>query len=140
VSRVQGEAAVASAGAGVGRRPLLGVLQLLARRAEYGAGHWVITARVAWGDATKKRLSLFASCGGAVVILITIGWPVQGPTIITVATWPILIAVYYRLACREEQEAEAGFRDAYRAYKARTPMFVPRLRAGRAAEPRWSER
>jgi protein-S-isoprenylcysteine O-methyltransferase Ste14 len=74
------------------------------------------------------------------LFLITIGLLVQWPTIITAATWPVLIAVYYRLARREEREAEAGFGDAYRAYKARTPMFVPRLRAGRAAEPRWSER
>lgn len=74
------------------------------------------------------------------LFLITIGLLVQWPTIITVATWPVLIAVYYRLGRREEREAEAAFGDAYRAYKARTPMFVPRLRAGRATEPRWSER
>jgi hypothetical protein len=44
-----------------------------------------------------------------------------------VVTWPILIAVYYRLARREEREAEAVFGDVYRAYGARVPMFVPRL-------------
>jgi protein-S-isoprenylcysteine O-methyltransferase Ste14 len=49
-----------------------------------------------------------------------------------------LIAVYYRLARREEREAEAVFGDVYRAYEARVPMFVPRLR--RLPEPRWSER
>jgi protein-S-isoprenylcysteine O-methyltransferase Ste14 len=72
------------------------------------------------------------------LFLISIGLLVQWPTIITVATWPILIAVYYRLARREEREAEAVFGDAYRAYEARVPMFVPRLR--RLPEPRWSER
>jgi methanethiol S-methyltransferase len=74
------------------------------------------------------------------LFLITIGLLVQWPTIITIATWPILIAVYYRLARREERDAEAAFGDAYRTYKARTPMFVPRLRADRAAAPRWSVR
>ncbi len=72
------------------------------------------------------------------LFLISIGLLVQWPTIITVATWPILIAVYYRLARREEREAEAVFGDAYRVYEARVPMFVPRLR--RLPEPRWSER
>jgi protein-S-isoprenylcysteine O-methyltransferase Ste14 len=72
------------------------------------------------------------------LFLISIGLLVQWPTIITVATWPILIAVYYRLARREEREAEAAFGDAYRAYEAQVPMFVPRLR--RLPEPRWSER
>ena len=63
---------------------------------------------------------------------------IQWPTIVTGATWPVLLAVYYRLARREEREAEARYGEAYRAYRARVPMFVPRLRS--AAEPRWSER
>lgn len=71
------------------------------------------------------------------LFLITVGMLVQWPTIITVATWPLLIAVYYRLARREEREAEARFGEAYRAYRARAPMFVPRL--GPAPEPRWGE-
>lgn len=74
------------------------------------------------------------------LFLITIGLLVQWPTIITVATWPVLIAVYYRLARREERDAETVFGGAYRAYMARVPMFVPRIRAGRAAVPHWSER
>jgi len=74
------------------------------------------------------------------LFLITIGMLVQWPTIITIATWPILIAMYYRLARREEREAEVAFGDAYRAYEARVPMFVPRLRARHTAEPGWGER
>ena len=74
------------------------------------------------------------------LFLITIGMLVQWPTLVTVATWPILIAVYYRLARREEREAEFAFGDAYRSYEARVPMFVPRLGAGHAAQPRWGER
>ena len=72
------------------------------------------------------------------LFLVTIGLLVQWPTVITVATWPILLAVYYRLARREEREAEAAFGDAYRVYAARVPMFVPRPR--HVPEPQWSER
>jgi protein-S-isoprenylcysteine O-methyltransferase Ste14 len=71
------------------------------------------------------------------LFLITVGMLVQWPTIITVLTWPILMVVYYRLARREEREAEAQFGEAYRAYRGRVPMFVPRL--GAVPEPRWSE-
>jgi len=72
------------------------------------------------------------------LFLITVGMLVQWPTIVTGATWPVLMVVYYRLARREEREAEARYGEAYRAYRARVPMFVPRLRS--APEPRWSER
>jgi len=72
------------------------------------------------------------------LFLITVGMLVQWPTIITAATWPILLTVYYRLARREEREAEARYGEAYRVYRARVPMFVPRLTS--APEPRWSER
>ena len=72
------------------------------------------------------------------LFLVTIGMLVQWPTIITAVTWPALVLIYYRLARREEREAEAQFGDAYRAYRARVPMFVPRLT--RAPEARWSER
>ena len=72
------------------------------------------------------------------LFLITVGMLVQWPTIITAVTWPILLTVYYRLARREEREAEARYGEAYRVYRARVPMFVPRLTS--APEPRWSER
>jgi len=61
------------------------------------------------------------------LFLITIGLLIQWPTIITALTWPILIAMYVRLARREEADTEAQFGDAYRAYAARVPRFVPRL-------------
>jgi len=72
------------------------------------------------------------------LFLITVGMLIQWPTIVTGATWPVLLAVYSRLARREEREAEARYGEAYRAYRARVPMLVPRLRS--APEPRWSER
>jgi len=57
-----------------------------------------------------------------------------------VATWPALIAVYYRLARREEREAEARFGEAYREYRARVPMFLPRIGRRGASEPSEAER
>jgi methanethiol S-methyltransferase len=72
------------------------------------------------------------------LFLITIGMLVQWPTLITALTWPLLILVYFRLARREEADAEVQFGDAYRRYKTEVPMFIPRIWTPR--EPRWSER
>ncbi len=72
------------------------------------------------------------------LFLITFGMLVQWPTIITVATWPVLLAVYYRLASREEREAEARFGEAYQTYRDQVPMFIPWPRP--APKPLWSER
>lgn len=61
------------------------------------------------------------------LFLITLGMLVQWPTIITLAMWPILMLMYYRLARREEKEMESRFNDTYIAYKRQVPMFLPRL-------------
>ena len=68
------------------------------------------------------------------LFLITIGLLIQWPTIVTALTWPILLAMYIRLARREEADMEAQFGDAYRAYAARVPRFVPRFRSSPPAE------
>lgn len=67
-------------------------------------------------------------------ILIMFGFLLQWPTLPTLVLFPVLVIVYRRLALREEREVEAEFGDAYRYYRARTPAFIPRLRA-RAAFP-----
>ncbi len=64
----------------------------------------------------------------------------DGPTIITIATWPVLTVVYYRLARREEHEAEMLFGEAYSRYKASVPMFVRRVGFRWPAEPSPSQR
>lgn len=61
------------------------------------------------------------------LFLITIGLLIQWPTIITALTWPVLLLMYVRLARREEADMERQFGDAYRAYAARVPRFMPRL-------------
>jgi len=61
-------------------------------------------------------------------ILIMLGFLFQWPTVLTLAMFPILVAMYVRLAHREEREARAEFGEAYARYAATTPAFVPRLR------------
>lgn len=62
-------------------------------------------------------------------VLIMIGFLFQWPTILTVAMFPILLIVYWRLALREERDVEAELGDVYRRYAARVPRFVPRIEA-----------
>ena len=61
-------------------------------------------------------------------VLITLGFLLQWPTLITLLMLPILIVMYIRLARREEQEAIAEFGDAYNAYMKSVPAFFPHLR------------
>jgi protein-S-isoprenylcysteine O-methyltransferase Ste14 len=63
----------------------------------------------------------------AAFVLIMFGFLLQWPTLPTLLMFPVLLAVYVRLARREEQEALAEFGEAYRAYQARTPAFLPRF-------------
>lgn len=62
------------------------------------------------------------------LIVITVGLLIQWPTIITLAMWPVLVLMYYRLAKREEREALEAFGEIYEEYKQRTPMFFPSIR------------
>ncbi len=60
-------------------------------------------------------------------VLIMTGFLLQWPTLVTLLMFPILLTMYVRLSLREEQESLAAFGEAYRAYMARTPRFIPRL-------------
>lgn len=62
------------------------------------------------------------------LIVITVGLLIQWPTIITLAMWPILVLMYYRLAKREDTEALEAFGERYEEYRRRTPMFLPSMR------------
>ena len=63
----------------------------------------------------------------AAFILIMIGFLLQWPTLPTVVMFPILLAVYVRLAHREEREVRTMFGAQWDAYAAHTPGFIPRL-------------
>jgi protein-S-isoprenylcysteine O-methyltransferase Ste14 len=61
-------------------------------------------------------------------ILIMLGFLLQWPTLLTLLMFPILVAMYVRLARREEREVLAEFGGVYARYAAATPAFFPRLR------------
>ncbi len=70
------------------------------------------------------------------LLLITVGFFIQWPTIITAAMWPILMLMYYRLARREETEMATKFGARYLEYKQRVPMFIPLVNRPRTSQER----
>ena len=52
----------------------------------------------------------------------------QWPTLLTLAMFPVLVFMYWRLARIEEGEAVSRFREAYERYEREVPAFFPRLR------------
>lgn len=52
---------------------------------------------------------------------------VHWPTLFSVALFPIIMFIYYRLSLREEKKVIAEFGDKYLAYKAHVSMFIPRI-------------
>ena len=68
-------------------------------------------------------------------ILIMVGFLLQWPTVLTLLMFPVLVAMYARLARQEEREAMAAFGAAYTRYAAAVPAFVPRLRRSGRSTP-----
>ncbi len=64
-------------------------------------------------------------------ILVMFGFLLQWPTILTVAMFPILVAMYVHLAHQEERELRAELGQAYDRYAAHTPAWLPRLGTAR---------
>lgn len=61
-------------------------------------------------------------------VLIMFGFLLQWPTILTLIMFPVLVAMYVRLARQEERETLAVFGAAYARYADAVPAFIPRLR------------
>ncbi|MGE0823495.1 MAG: isoprenylcysteine carboxylmethyltransferase family protein [Candidatus Binatia bacterium] len=61
------------------------------------------------------------------IFIITLGFMIQWPTLATLLLWPFVIAMYVKLAKKEEQDVLRTYPEEYRAYMARTPMFFPKL-------------
>jgi len=61
------------------------------------------------------------------IILSSIAFLIQWPTIPTLAMFPILVLAYYRLAKKEEKEMAKRFGLNYLKYKISVPMFLPLL-------------
>lgn len=68
-------------------------------------------------------------------LLITLGMMFEWATLPLLIMWPVLVWLYYRLAKREEADMEAEFGTRYRAYRARTGMFLPGLHFGHEEDP-----
>lgn len=66
-------------------------------------------------------------------VLIMAGFLMQWPTLVTLIMFPILVAMYVRLARQEERDTEARFGQAWRDYAAVTPRFFPRLSGDKEA-------
>jgi protein-S-isoprenylcysteine O-methyltransferase Ste14 len=61
-------------------------------------------------------------------ILVTGGWLIHWPTIPTALMWPVLVAMYYRLARKEESIMRERFGEEYLAYSNKVPMIIPSSR------------
>ncbi len=59
------------------------------------------------------------------ILLISFGFLVQWPTLITLILSPFLAMMYYKLAKREERDIEKKYKSEYLNYKSRVPMFIP---------------
>ncbi len=62
------------------------------------------------------------------LLIITVAFLIQWPTILTVLMWPVLVMMYYGLAKKEEQKLLESFGGAYQRYKSTVPMFQPVFR------------
>ena len=109
----------------------------LASYALIGGGFWILAA--AWPVLLRaQQQGQLATTGPyagvrhpqyAGFVLILLGFLFQWPTLLTLVMFPILVWMYVRLGRREETEARSQFGEAYALYAARTPAFVPKLRA-----------
>lgn len=61
------------------------------------------------------------------LFLITVGFLLQWPTLLTLIMWPILMYAYYRLATKEERDLENQFGQEFIEYKQHVPAFIPRF-------------
>ena len=65
-------------------------------------------------------------------IAILFGFLLQWPTVLTLAMFPVLVAMYVRLAHREEAEVRRAFGEEYDRYAAQVPRWLPERQSGGA--------
>ena len=58
------------------------------------------------------------------ILMVTFGWIIHWPTILTLLMWPILVVSYVRLAREEEREIKEKFPEEFERYRKNTPMFL----------------
>ena len=118
---------------GFGGDPHSGVLHPLSY-AFLGGGFWLLSS--AWNVLYHaQRRQTLATRGPyervrhpqyVAFVLILVGFLLQWPTLLTLLMFPILLAMYGRLALAEEAEMRNHFGEAFETYAARTPRFFPR--------------
>lgn len=67
-------------------------------------------------------------------VLIMIGFLLQWPTLLTLAMFPILVFMYWKLSLHEEQAVAAELGETYGVYASKTPRFFPRIQSIRKGE------
>jgi protein-S-isoprenylcysteine O-methyltransferase Ste14 len=68
-------------------------------------------------------------------VVVMFGFLLQWPPLLTLAMFPILVFMYWRLALAEERDSLVAFGDRYTAYMRTTPAYVPRLFPHAEARP-----
>lgn len=101
-----------------------------------GGGFWLLAA--AWRILyAAQKAGTLATTGPyarlrhpqyVAFVLIMFGFLLQWPTILTLAMFPVLVIVYWRLSVSEEKMAERDFGMEFHDYAARTPRFIPAFR------------
>jgi protein-S-isoprenylcysteine O-methyltransferase Ste14 len=114
--------------------PHFGVLHLASYALLIG-GFWLLSS--AWHVLYQaQRQQTLATAGPyarirhpqyVAFVLILLGFLLQWPTLLTLVMFPILVAMYARLAVTEEAEMRQSFGAAFDAYAARTPRFMPQI-------------
>jgi len=113
--------------------PHFGPFHLLSA-AFIGGGFWLLASawRVLYAAQASGRLATSGPYARVrhpqyiAFVLIMVGFLLQWPTLITLVMFPILLAVYVRLARREERDSAAAFGEAWTRYARATPAFFPR--------------
>lgn len=64
------------------------------------------------------------------LILVTTGWIIMWPTLLTLIMYPFIIRAYARLAAREDGELRERFGPTFERYREQVPTLWPRRRNG----------
>lgn len=109
-----------------------------------GGGFWLLSA--AWSVLyAAQRSGTLAQTGAyarfrhpqyVAFVLIMFGFLLQWPTVLTLAMFPILVAMYVRLSFTEERESAMAFGEQWERYARQTPRFIPKLGASGPAQHR----
>ena len=105
-----------------------------------GGGFWLLSA--AWPvlyraqrEGRLAREGVYARMRHpqyVAFVLVLTGFLLQWPTLLTLASYPVLVWAYARLARREEKDCLSRFGDDYVRYMQEVPAFIPRRRRGPA--------